>query len=820
MPRNCCLLLILLFTCQLLNAQLHTVSGKVTNQKLEPLAFASVQVKTLQNGTLSKEDGSYSLKLDEGRYELVISMIGFKSQIITVIVNKDIVQNISLDPDEAANLAGVMVKSKLHDRSEEFIRNIIRHKENILAAPGAYSCDLYIRAVQKDSSEIRNKNKKQDTSLQQKINAELSKMSMAEISVRYDQSETQQVHEQRSGVSKRGNPENLFYLSATEGDFNLYNDLIRSRTLASIPFISPVSYSGLLAYRFKMVNIDQSKKHKIYTISFKPRQLSNATVDGQLEVEDSTWVILSARFQFPRYQLPEYDFFEVTQQYEHVKDSAWMISKQSFTYYSKSGKDKISGQTVVGYSNFSLNRSFSKNYFGNEVSVTEKEAYKRDSSFWNQTRTEPLSKQEIQFIRYKDSIYYVTHTEAYLDSLDRVINKTDWKKIGFTGQELYNHKTETTWVLPAVLDLYQPLQFGGTRINPTLYYARTFPSKKTIQVRSNISYGIRNQDVNGSATVTRMYNPFNRGFFRIAAGREFQEIYAGDAWINQLKRSNYYLGTTFGIGHGLELANGLMLTNDIDFSIRRSVSDYKTNAKVDSLFGDLLTDNHAIAFTGYNALYGKIKLQYTPFQKYIREPDQKIILGSKWPTFYTLWRKGISGIFNSTVNFDYLESGIEQQFRIGTAGTSSYTLLTGIFPNTTDLRLVDFKFQRRGDPLLFSNPNEAFQALDSTFAVFSRFYQGHYLHEFNGYLLNRIPLLKKLRLREVAGGGFLIAPERNLRYAEIFTGVERVFKWPFSPMAKFKIGFYVVGSAANQFRNPVLFKFGITTWDRLLNKWQ
>lgn len=109
--------------------------------------------------------------------------------------------------------------------------------------------------------------------------------------------------------------------------------------------------------------------------------------------------------------------------------------------------------------------------------------------------------------------------------------------------------------------------------------------------------------------------------------------------------------------------------------------------------------------------------------------------------------------------------------------------------------------------------------MDSTFPVFKRFYQAHYIHEFNGYLINKIPLLKKLQLREVAGAGFLIAPERNLRYAEAFTGIERVFKWPFVPGAKFKLGVYVVGSAANQFRNPVQFKIGITTWDRIMHKW-
>ena len=172
------------------------------------------------------------------------------------------------------------------------------------------------------------------------------------------------------------------------------------------------------------------------------------------------------------------------------------------------------------------------------------------------------------------------------------------------------------------------------------------------------------------------------------------------------------------------------------------------------------------------------------------------------------------------MDFDYLEFGLEQELKLGTIGVSKYTIKTGNFLNTKDLRLVDYQFQRRGDPGFFSNPNEAFQGLDSTFPVFKRFYQGHYVHEFNGAILNKIPFLKKLQLREIAGGGILIAPERGLRYAEIFTGIERVFKWPFNPLFKFKVGVYAVGSVANQFHNPVQFKEGFTTWDRLKNKWQ
>ena len=167
-----------------------------------------------------------------------------------------------------------------------------------------------------------------------------------------------------------------------------------------------------------------------------------------------------------------------------------------------------------------------------------------------------------------------------------------------------------------------------------------------------------------------------------------------------------------------------------------------------------------------------------------------------------------------------MEFGIQQSVKLGVLGISSYSVKSGSFLSKKDLRLVDYKFQRRGDPFLFLNPNEAFQSLDSTFPVFKRFYEGHYLHEFNGALLNKIPFFKKIGLREVAGAGFLYAPERNnLVYAEVSAGVERVFKFPFNQLGKFKIGVYVVGSAANQFRNPVQFKIGFTTWDRKRGKW-
>ncbi len=811
------LLSLLIFLSSPLFAQQFKVSGKVTNTSLEPLALVSVEVHGTTVGSTTNEEGNYQLTLDEGQYDIVFSIIGYRSQLITLVVTgQSVVRNIILELDSSTGLKEVIVKGR--DRAEEIIRNVIKSKENLMKASGSFSCDIYIKATRDDSSVKKEVRKKEATDLDT-TNADLKQMYFAEVLLRYDYASPQRTKEERTGVTKGKKADGLFYLSTTGGDFSLYNNLVKVPAVSGVPLVSPVSYSGLLAYRFRTLGVKTVDGRKQFLISVKPRQLSNATIEGEITIADSTWSILESRFTLPKYHLSEYDFFEVAQEYALVNNEAWMLKKQKFTYTARAGKKSVRGQTLVSYRNYQLHKKFEDKYFGVEVSATAQEAYDRDSTFWQTSRPEPLSVKELRYVRYKDSVYTATHTKAYLDSVDRAINKITVKNVLFNGQAFTNHEKETRWYIPPLPSLYQPFSFGGTRIMASFMYSKVYPSKKNIFLSNNISYGIRNNDINGNITFSKLYNPFSRSYYRITLERQFQFIFQGDAWINLLKRNNIYLNNSIGFGHNFEIVNGLFLFTDANIAFRRSVSDYKTNSQVDSLFGDILENNQAVYFKPYNALYGQVRLEYTPRQRYIREPKEKIILGSRWPTFYISWRKGIPDMLGSEVNFDFLETGIQQEIKLGLAGISRYTIKSGTFLSRKDLRLVDYKFQRRGDPYLFLNPNEAFQALDSTFPIFNRFYEAHYVHDFNGVFINKIPLLKKLRLREVAGAGFLIAPERDLRYGEVFAGIEKILKWPFNPLTKFKLGVYIVGSAANRFSNPPQFKIGITTWDKVRNKW-
>lgn len=99
-----CLLLMALGSYDLY-AQNRTVRGKVVNEKGEPVASASVKIKNAKTGTVTANDGSFSVTGGNNTV-LIISSLGFESQEIEVGTQTDI--NVQLK-SVAGNLGEVVV---------------------------------------------------------------------------------------------------------------------------------------------------------------------------------------------------------------------------------------------------------------------------------------------------------------------------------------------------------------------------------------------------------------------------------------------------------------------------------------------------------------------------------------------------------------------------------------------------------------------------------------------------------------------------------------------------------------------------------------
>jgi hypothetical protein len=367
--------------------------------------------------------------------------------------------------------------------------------------------------------------------------------------------------------------------------------------------------------------------------------------------------------------------------------------------------------------------------------------------------------------------------------------------------------------LPSVIGLIGFEVIGGWRFSPSVGYNRRYENGRMFSTWGGMSYGLRNNDVQGNNNFWMRYDPYKLGDISVAVGRSFQSINSFDAYLNQLRAINYILHDRVGVTHTRELFNGFYLYNSVNIADRKSVRNYNTDSFINDL--GVVSETEPLDFEDYRAVITETTIRYTPGQRYMTEPNRKIVLGSSYPTFSFTHRKGWNKTLGSDIDFDYLSFAIDQDVVVGTFGNSKYKAQVGKFVNSRDLRVVDIKRFRQSDPILYSDPLNSFQILDDEITTSDFFFEVHHIHHFNGALVNNLPLIKKTGIRLVAGAGLMWLPSENFRYQEVFAGVERVFK--LGARRRLRLGVYGVAAESSRSKADANFKISfdiIDTWKK------
>jgi hypothetical protein len=170
-------------------------------------------------------------------------------------------------------------------------------------------------------------------------------------------------------------------------------------------------------------------------------------------------------------------------------------------------------------------------------------------------------------------------------------------------------------------------------------------------------------------------------------------------------------------------------------------------------------------------------LQFKPGQRYIEFPDNKIAIGSKYPTLSLSYRKGIPDIFGSDVDYDKWQFSVWDNLNLKLRGEFKYRFSIGGFFNTRKLFIQDYQ-HFNGNQTFYASPYlNSFQIApyyaNSTTAAF--YAVGHVEHHFNGMITNKIPLLRNLQWNLVAGSNAFYV-NRNNNYVELFGGLENILK--------------------------------------------
>ena len=814
---NSCLLLFLgvILSWQGFSQNYYKITGIVTDTSGKPIQGVSIRIKNDEAAFQTNSKGKYILSLEQGYYTLTFSILSHEMMQADVVLNQDVTRNIVLLSSEK-ELVTVNVKASKRDRATQIMRNAIASKDRWQGQVKSCSYNLYLRASD-ETKNTRIDKKTKDSKLhnegQQSIpdsvrlmidfaNSDSTRPQMNLVEAQYTVhwQTPNKLREIKQAGKVAGNKDDLFFLSNTEGRFDFYKNTFYSKFIGPNTFVSPLNNNALLSYKFDLKGSYMEDGRIIYRIKIIPRMLGNALFSGEIHIVDGLWNIRKVELEFPKGKTVEFAKLRILQDFK-MQDSIWVLDRMEFCYLNKTKKDRTDGRTVCYYSNYKLNKTFPKNFFGNELSTTLDDAYDKDSAYWDSTRREPLTVSETKFLHYTDSVKEAHNKKEYLDSLDSVYNKVTWLNILWEGQGRINRARQEYYFFPSFTEvvLNGLVSPGGARMSANFGYYRKYINRRSLSLSPNINYGTRNNDLKGAFSVGWLYNPKKRAELEMSAGRVFDLIYAYDAYVNLLRRSNFFVSNYFSIDHTQELLNGLYLTADLTYNYRESIDGLKFGRIADSIFAN----NNPIAFSSYGTVVSFLRLRFVPYQKYIREPKEKIILGSRWPTFSLTWRKGYPKVFGSILNFDYLELFIRQKLILGIFGNSEYSMRSGKFLNKESIQLMDRRIVRRGDPYFFTHPLQTFQSLDTSMALYNWYFEGHYIHRFNGFLTQKIPGFKKLDINELVGAGILQTFEtdnpdkrlHNLFHAELFFGLEKTIK---INRYRYRLGVYYVLGYTNQ----------------------
>ncbi|MBK0404369.1 carboxypeptidase-like regulatory domain-containing protein [Adhaeribacter sp. BT258] len=440
---------------------------------------------------------------------------------------------------------------------------------------------------------------------------------------------------------------------------------------------------------------------------------------------------------------------------------------------------------------------FDKKHFNNEILSVAEEANKKDSVYWEDIRPIPLTEEEISDYKTKDSLVAIIESKPYKDSVDQVRNKFSFSSLflgGYTYYHSFSKQTFSTDPLLAPLEYHSFLQYNtveGVVLNPGFVYRKSFENRRYFEVAPMFRYGFSSEELYANLKTTWYYKPLKNATFTAEGGKFVSQFNSNNPittfWnsvYTLLAERNYlklYEKRYVKLEEKSEIINGLNLIATAEFADRHELFNATTYTFSDRESRQFTPNRPVVAelpdagFGRNQAFTASMQLTWRPGQQYISRPDRKINLASKYPTFAVAYTKGFKNVFGSDVDFDRVAALVSDNVDLGLLGSSQYWFTGGTYLNSDKMWLMDYR-HFTGNRTIYAGDFGGFQLLDYyLYSTKHTYFEGHFSHHFNGFILNKLPFIRKGKLQEVVNLNYLHTRESK-NYLELGVGLEHIFK--------------------------------------------
>ena len=784
--------LLLVSTLQLMAQQ--KITGRVIDEDGFAVSYASVQYRGHKIAVSSDSQGKFSIEKHPG-WVLTVSALSYKSQTISVNEKMDFIEVKLKDDSHKLNEVVVKTKRGKYSRKDnpavELMRRVIAAKKKTdLSNHDYYQYDKYqkitlaLNDLKKEQLEGKFFSKRQYLLDQVETSPYNGKLTLP---VSIDETVSQHIYrkdpktekdiikgQQSNGIGQVIQTGEILNTALKDAftDVDIYDDYVR---LLQYPFPSPIGRTGISFYHYYIEDTVYVERDLCYHLQFIPANSQDFGFRGELYVlADSSLHVKKCNLYMPHNTDVNYvKNMKIEQEYTRLDNGEWVLSKDDMI--AELHVNSVLQDLLVVRNTRLTDYAFDelpKILFKGKAKVRhDMDAMNRDEAYWNKYRQVDLTKSESSMDSFihrmensKGFKYIIFFVKALMENYVEIGGGTDGKKSKFDLGPV------NTYISKNFVDGIRLRLAGRTMaaLNPHFFWD------------GYAAYGTKSNDWYTGNIFTYSLNKKKNSPFEFPMRNLTFEV-ARDVTSpsdeNLLhNKDNFFM--TFRAATQDEMflyhRQKLAFTYETDWGFRFNTSlRFQSNRTVGNLHYYHLdgTEVKKIRMTDLN-----VGINYNPGVTYVNTKQQRLPINLDSPEIGLSHTMGFKGFMGGQYHSNITKLSIYKRQWLGSWGYLDFHAIGQAQWNKVPFPMLilppinlSYFEQETTISLMkdweFLNDRQVFWALS---------------WDMNGKLLNRIPLIKKLKWREwfAIKGVWGHLTDKNNPYLEKNQGDGRLFKFP------------------------------------------
>ena len=755
-----------------LSAQIRgVITDSLTN---EPLMYITVQYEGKGVGGISNAQGEYEVETRSGWNELTFSAIGYVTKKVKFAPGTKVL-NVKMTADDIM-LSEVVVKPKKEKYSRknnpavEFMKKVIANKKELKLEENDYyqyqkyeKMKMSINDVTPEKMEKGIYKKFSFFKDQVEVSPKTNKMILP-ISIKETGSRTIYRKNPKSkktiieGMNSTGIEE--FFstgdmlgtiLNDVFSDINIYDDDIR---LLQRRFVSPIGRGAISFYKFYLMDTLMVDKRECVHLTFVPQNSQDFGFTGHLYVvKDSTYAVKKCTMNLPKNTGVNFvENLDIVQEFEQLPDSNWVLTDDDMTVELAfvKGIQGLEVQRTTKYTDYNFDEIEARLFRLKGNVIKESNMLAKSDEYWAKVRQVPLTKKESTMDLFMNRIeqipgfkYVIFGAKALIENFVETGSKEHPSKFDFGPINTIitsNYVNGTRFRLSGLTtgNLHPHWSFSGygaygTKDRKWFYSAQAAYS---FNKREYVLWEFPKHYLAFKYTYDVM-SPLDK---YLATDKD--NVFVGWKWTT-VDQMSYIRDAT--LTYELETPVGFsmqaMARLRNDEPAGGVLQYWKNDGKTPGVWDETNTLIKDITTTELG-----ISLRYAPGETFVNTKQRRVPVSLDAPQFTLSHTLGVKGVLGGEYNFNLTEASIRKRFWFGSWGKLDVTLRAGAQWNKVPFPLLNLPMANLS---YITQHNESFNLINNMEFLNDRYGSLALTYDMNGKLFNRIPLIKKLKWREI-----------------------------------------------------------------------